>query len=502
MRERWSRNILALQARTTVRVPPSDTKVFTRNDKDRARFGAASVVTSQSPAARKNYSLLSTCYNEENTIEAWLESVASQTHAPAEVILVDGGSRDDTVKRIERWSRQYEGSKGPLPFSLRLVAEGRRNIAQGRNRAAELAAQDILAFSDAGCELDRFWAERLLEPFSVDERLPISMGWYRSVVKSKLDRAVELFLVPRLEAIDPATFLPSARSMAVKKDVFERSRGFPEFLTFAGEDSLFDYYLKCAVPTAAFVPDALAYWKLPSGPIRLFRAIASYARGDAEGGKLFALYYLNLLREFGNATLELVVATLFALFNSAWPAAVFFWISLIFFVFAGIRIVALAMKYRPFDRGGLFTAEGARSLLAVLLMTKAQCWGYLRGLLSRGSVERRRRLCCPSGHVVLMSAQAPFRGEESEVTARIGALLAAGYFVTNIVSGYPKSEQVVFEHQFLDTFLRSGFDADGWLERERLFATRERLVNDLVNDSLSKTISGKLAVVGFKTDAK
>ncbi|MBV9358544.1 MAG: glycosyltransferase, partial [Chloroflexi bacterium] len=55
----------------------------------------------QSRGAR--VALVVTVLNECDSIDRLLASIAAQTRPPDELIVVDGGSRDGTVARLESW---------------------------------------------------------------------------------------------------------------------------------------------------------------------------------------------------------------------------------------------------------------------------------------------------------------------------------------------------------------------------------------------------------------
>jgi len=49
-------------------------------------------------------SLVCTVLNEERTIKKFLQSVFLQSKLPDEIIIVDGGSRDDTILEISKFN--------------------------------------------------------------------------------------------------------------------------------------------------------------------------------------------------------------------------------------------------------------------------------------------------------------------------------------------------------------------------------------------------------------
>ena len=67
-------------------------------------------------------SLIATVLNEGDSIDGLLRSIAGQTLQPGEIVIVDGGSTDDTVAVIRSYADR-------LP--LRLLVEAGCNIQPG-----------------------------------------------------------------------------------------------------------------------------------------------------------------------------------------------------------------------------------------------------------------------------------------------------------------------------------------------------------------------------------
>jgi hypothetical protein len=110
-------------------------------------------------------------------------------------------------------------------------------------------------------------------------------------------------VLPLVNEINPATFLPSSRSIAFRKTAWEAVGGYPEWLDYC-EDLVFDLRLKMLSQQSpvgtqfAFAPDAVVAFR-PRGSLRSFlKQYYRYARGDGKADlwrKRHAARYLTYL---------------------------------------------------------------------------------------------------------------------------------------------------------------------------------------------------------------
>lgn len=217
-------------------------------------------------------SLVATVLNEGESIHRLMQSILAQSRLPDEIVIVDGGSVDNTVTLIESYADR-------LP--LRVIAEPGCNISRGRNVAIAAAQGDIIAATDAGVRLDESWLERIVAPLLADETYSVASGFFLADPQSSFEVALGATVLPQREEIDPATFLPSSRSVAFRKAAWDAVGGYPEWLDY-GEDLVFDLRLKAVYGRFAFVPDALVYFQPRSSFSAFFKQYYRYARGDGK----------------------------------------------------------------------------------------------------------------------------------------------------------------------------------------------------------------------------
>lgn len=246
---------------------------------------------------RPKISLVATVLNECVSLETWLAALQRQSFQPDELVVCDGGSTDGTWEILraaaEKRRREIEAATdaGKRPPPLRVLQKAGADIAAGRNAAITAAAGEIIAVTDAGCLPQDDWTAELVRPFLNDQTVQAVAGSFRYALEAAEEatgkaagnfrRAAAAYLGRPWERED---FLPSSRSTAFRKKVWEQVGGYPEHLTLAGEDSLFNRRIMEAGFSFTSAPKALVYWPIRDSLRAFLRMTMSYGRGDAEAG--------------------------------------------------------------------------------------------------------------------------------------------------------------------------------------------------------------------------
>lgn len=232
--------------------------------------------------------VIATVLNEGDNIRQLMQSLVDQTRQPDEVIIVDGGSTDQTVSIIESYQEQ-------LP--LRLIVRPGANISEGRNTAIRGASDGIIAVTDAGVWLTKGWLDHLIQPFLDNPQIQMVGGFFSADPQTIFEVAMGATVLPLADEIKPETFLPSSRSIAFSKSVWEESGGYPEWLDYC-EDLIFDINLKTIASEFAFAPDALVYFRPRTSLSAFYKQYYRYARGDGKADlwrKRHLIRYLTYL---------------------------------------------------------------------------------------------------------------------------------------------------------------------------------------------------------------
>ena len=110
-------------------------------------------------------SVIIPAFNAEKTIAQVIESVLKQSIPLEEIILVDDGSKDKTVEICSR-------------YPVKIIAnENKSGAGNARNRGAQAAKGEIIAFLDSDVALEDDALERLIIPFK-DPNIAAALGNY------------------------------------------------------------------------------------------------------------------------------------------------------------------------------------------------------------------------------------------------------------------------------------------------------------------------------------
>lgn len=103
-------------------------------------------------------SIITVCYNSATELKETLDSVLTQTYSDIEYVVVDGGSKDNTVSLLEEYAQKFE-VKG---CSFRWISERDKGTYDAMNKGAAMANGEWIIYMNAG---DSFYQDTALEEF-------------------------------------------------------------------------------------------------------------------------------------------------------------------------------------------------------------------------------------------------------------------------------------------------------------------------------------------------
>ena len=320
--------------------------------------------TAAAPTGDVKVSLVVPVRNESASIDDLLESIAGQTRRPDEVVIVDGGSVDDTVGRA-RAATRGDGT-------VRVIEAGPATPGRGRNVGIAAARHEWIALTDAGIRLDPRWLEELLAAAARDPSAGVVYGNYEPVVDSFLTRCASLaYVVPPERRADGFMRGPAIASCLVRKTAWASVGGFPDLR--AAEDLIFMEALAGKGVGAGWAPGALVKWRLAPTVGATYRRFELYSRHNVWAGRQRYWHY-GVARQYAAAAL-VVLAVLLA--GPAW------------LILLPLGLLARAVKSiwrRRAGRGLAWALEPSQlaGVMALLLVLDAATFvGWLRARVTR-----------------------------------------------------------------------------------------------------------------------
>jgi glycosyltransferase involved in cell wall biosynthesis len=165
-------------------------------------------------------------FNSSGTLELCLKTLRQQTLPPDEILLVDDGSSDDTVRIA-------------APYARVIPNERRKGVGGARNTGGFDAQGEILVFSDSDCVFPPMWLENTMREFA-DPSVGAVAGGYSSHagVDCFIGHFAFLEIRRRRRDFPPYVQTGVTNNFAVRAEVFRQVGGFPEELP-THEDMVF-----------------------------------------------------------------------------------------------------------------------------------------------------------------------------------------------------------------------------------------------------------------------
>lgn len=196
-------------------------------------------------------------YNTQDYITRCLESVLNNTYRNLEVICVDDGSTDDSLKLLMEMAE-----KDPR---VQCISQKNAGPSAARNRALDTATGDFIAFVDSDDWVSPFYFEKLLKAQAACDAHVICCGHTKTGHYSNPIEQVE----PEQKAAVPVTVPEALENVTIRcliwgklyqRDLLENLR-FKEHLIL-GEDAIFNVSIYCGNPDIRiyYMDSALYYY--------------------------------------------------------------------------------------------------------------------------------------------------------------------------------------------------------------------------------------------------
>ncbi len=224
-----------------------------------------------------NFTLVSTVFNEAKRLNLTISDLSQQTLQPSEIIITDAGSNDGTYELLLKWKEE-----SAVPIIV--LQKPRCNVAEGRNLAIKTAKYDLIVSTDFGCRFEKDWLKTLVAPFQ-DKSVKVTGGAF-GVIENDIQTtaAKAAYILSGGYQIDATApwFIPSSRSIAYYKSVYNDIGGYCEWLTLAADDLVYGKQMKRLGYSFSPVNHVGVYWGRHTVAKGYIKEAFRYGLGDGE----------------------------------------------------------------------------------------------------------------------------------------------------------------------------------------------------------------------------
>lgn len=243
----------------------------------------------------RKFSVVLPVKNEEKTIAKLLNSIKNQSLKPDEIIIIDGDSEDKTVNIIKNYADENND------LSINLIEPDGGTLSKHRNIGIQEAKNEWIILTDAGTVLNENVYLNLIGSITDYSDADLVCGIYFPIKKSYWSSK----FVWDWDDMDYTAYLPSTRVMGIKRSIALTIGGFPEYLTFTGDDTLFDINYRKISTKWVINKSAYAFWGSAKDRRKALRRAYLYGKGDGESGVGDSRFYEYLIYRTENIKNEI-----------------------------------------------------------------------------------------------------------------------------------------------------------------------------------------------------
>lgn len=128
-------------------------------------------------------SVIVPAYNAEKTVGKCLESLVNQTHENMEIIVIDDGSKDNTLKIMKDYQKKY-------PDKVVVISRENKGIGYTRNEGMKVATGKYLGFVDSDDYVEVEMYEHLYKALNKNKADAVVCDYYQFDETKKLEKKV------------------------------------------------------------------------------------------------------------------------------------------------------------------------------------------------------------------------------------------------------------------------------------------------------------------------
>jgi glycosyltransferase len=244
-------------------------------------------------------SIITSVWNNEETIKDALDSVLSQTYKDIEFIVVDGASTDGTIEIVKSYGNKI----------TKFISEKDKGIYDGLNRGVSLATGDIVAFLHS----DDIYASHIIieeidKVFESDSSLDGVYGDLVYTPKNDINKVLRYWKSKEYNnSLLKKGWMPAHPTLFLKKDVYDKYGKFDLNFKIAADYDFMLRVLKSGIKVE-YIPKIMYKMRVGGESNKSIKNIILKSKEDLKAlkknkvGGIFTLIIKNLskIKQFVN----------------------------------------------------------------------------------------------------------------------------------------------------------------------------------------------------------
>lgn len=161
------------------------------------------------------FSIITATYNSEKTVRDTIESVLRQSQVDYEYLIIDGGSKDNTIRIVEEYAHKFDGR-------MRYISEPDKGIYDAMNKGFKMAKGDVFALINSDDFFDDSFAlKKVANCFDMHEGVDAVYADLCYVSQYDKDKVIRRWVTGEQRPFKRG-WLPAHPTFYVKRSVYEK----------------------------------------------------------------------------------------------------------------------------------------------------------------------------------------------------------------------------------------------------------------------------------------
>jgi len=195
--------------------------------------------------------LITVCFNSESTIKETLDSVLNQTFKNYEYLIIDGKSKDRTMKIVKEYESKFKGK-------LKWISEKDQGIYDAMNKGIRMASGDIIGILNSDDVLANNKALEIIEKTFVKEKCN---GTYSDleIRDGKLEKVIRKFRANKGNY--KLGWYPPHPTLYLTRDVYKKHGFYNQEYHIAADYDFMLRIMKDLSIHLSYIPKTLIYMR-------------------------------------------------------------------------------------------------------------------------------------------------------------------------------------------------------------------------------------------------